>query len=170
MTPNRLEQLIHDIIEKRIIDGQLDECDLTMREIRAIAENFAYTLTNMLHSRIAYPTETASRSRNLSVFRRTPRPFPLRSISAFEWPRLAPFTSSIASVCPLRFSMAAPICAGCAGSMLGEGIVHGRCAGIDRGNRGQLCLRPRHRRSPSAIHEHSRPDRCHHLRARRDHY
>jgi len=59
VTPNRLEQLIHDIIEKRIIDGQLDECDLTMREINAIAENFAYTLTNMLHSRIAYPTDTA---------------------------------------------------------------------------------------------------------------
>ncbi|HEX4083829.1 MAG TPA: hypothetical protein VHY22_02875, partial [Chthoniobacteraceae bacterium] len=61
VTPGRLEQLIHDIIEKRIIDGQLDECDLTMREIQAIAENFAYTLTNMLHSRIAYPTETAAR-------------------------------------------------------------------------------------------------------------
>jgi hypothetical protein len=61
VTPNRLEQLIHDIIEKRIIDGQLDECDLTMREINAIAENFAYTLTNMLHSRIAYPTEEAAR-------------------------------------------------------------------------------------------------------------
>jgi putative nucleotidyltransferase with HDIG domain len=60
VTPNRLEQLIHDIIEKRIIDGQLDECDLTMREINAIAENFAYTLTNMLHSRIAYPTDTAA--------------------------------------------------------------------------------------------------------------
>ena len=59
VTPNRLEQLIHDIIEKRIIDGQLDECDLTMREINAIAENFAYTLTNMLHSRIAYPTDAA---------------------------------------------------------------------------------------------------------------
>jgi putative nucleotidyltransferase with HDIG domain len=61
ITPNRLEQLIHDIIEKRIIDGQLDECDLTMREIRAIADNFAYTLTNMLHSRIAYPADAAAR-------------------------------------------------------------------------------------------------------------
>jgi len=60
VTPNRLEQLIHDIIEKRIIDGQLDECDLTMREVNAIAENFAYTLTNMLHSRIAYPTDPAA--------------------------------------------------------------------------------------------------------------
>ena len=61
VTPNRVEQLIHDIIEKRIIDGQLDDCDLTMREIQAVAENFAHTLTNMLHSRIAYPTETVAR-------------------------------------------------------------------------------------------------------------
>ena len=60
VTPNRLAQLIHDIIEKRIIDGQLDECDLTMREIQAVAESFAHTLTNMLHSRIAYPTDPAA--------------------------------------------------------------------------------------------------------------
>jgi membrane-associated HD superfamily phosphohydrolase len=38
----------------------LDECDLTMREVNAIAENFAYTLTNMLHSRIAYPADPAA--------------------------------------------------------------------------------------------------------------
>ena len=43
VTAGRLEQLINDIIEKRIIDRQLDECDLTMREIRAIAENFAWS-------------------------------------------------------------------------------------------------------------------------------
>ena len=61
VTPTRLEQLINDIIEKRIMDGQLDECDLTMREVRAIAENFAFTLTNMLHSRIAYPTDAAAK-------------------------------------------------------------------------------------------------------------
>ncbi|MGA3171588.1 MAG: HDIG domain-containing metalloprotein [Chthoniobacteraceae bacterium] len=62
VTPGRLEQLIHDIIQRRLIDGQLDECDLTMREIQAIGESFAHTLTNMLHSRIAYPTEPAGRA------------------------------------------------------------------------------------------------------------
>jgi putative nucleotidyltransferase with HDIG domain len=61
VTPNRLEQLIHDIIHRRIADGQLDECDLTMREIQASAEDFAHTLTSMLHSRIAYPADATAR-------------------------------------------------------------------------------------------------------------
>lgn len=57
VTPQRLEQLINDIIEKRILDRQLDECDLTIRELRIIADSFQFTLQSMLHSRVAYPAE-----------------------------------------------------------------------------------------------------------------
>lgn len=60
VTPTRLEQLIGDLIEKRILDGQLDECDLTLKELRIIGENFKFTLQSMLHSRIAYPSENAA--------------------------------------------------------------------------------------------------------------
>jgi putative nucleotidyltransferase with HDIG domain len=58
-TPQKIEQLVNDLIEKRIIERQLDECDLTLRELRVIAESFRSTLQNMLHSRIAYPVESA---------------------------------------------------------------------------------------------------------------
>lgn len=61
VTPTRLEQLIGDIIEKRMLDNQLDECPLTLKELRAIGESFQFTLQNMLHSRIAYPTDAAAR-------------------------------------------------------------------------------------------------------------
>lgn len=57
VTPQKLEQLISDIFDKRYLDRQLDECDLTMRDMRIIAESFGFTLRNMLHSRIAYPTD-----------------------------------------------------------------------------------------------------------------
>ncbi len=57
VTPQRLDQLINDLIEKRILDHQLDECDLTLRDLRAIAESFKFTLQSMLHSRIAYPAD-----------------------------------------------------------------------------------------------------------------
>jgi putative nucleotidyltransferase with HDIG domain len=57
VTPQRLDQLINDLIENRILDHQLDECDLTLRELRVIGETFKFTLQSMLHSRIAYPTE-----------------------------------------------------------------------------------------------------------------
>ena len=54
-TPAKIEQLVNEIIEQRITDHQLDECDLTLRELRVIAERFRFTLMTMLHSRIAYP-------------------------------------------------------------------------------------------------------------------
>jgi putative nucleotidyltransferase with HDIG domain len=56
VTPQKIDQLITDIIEKRVLDGQLKDCDLTMREIEVVAENFKHTLQSMLHSRVAYPT------------------------------------------------------------------------------------------------------------------
>src|SRR6478672_3275902 len=54
-TPAKIEQLVNDIIDQRISDRQLDECNLTLRDIRMIAERFRFTLMTMLHSRIAYP-------------------------------------------------------------------------------------------------------------------
>jgi len=54
-TPQKIEQLINELIEERIADGQLDECDLTLGEIRVISERFRFTLMTMLHTRIAYP-------------------------------------------------------------------------------------------------------------------
>jgi putative nucleotidyltransferase with HDIG domain len=54
-TPQRIEQLVNELIEERIADGQLDECDLTLGDLRVIAERFRFTLMTMLHSRIAYP-------------------------------------------------------------------------------------------------------------------
>jgi cyclic-di-AMP phosphodiesterase PgpH len=56
-TPAKIEQLVNDIIDQRISDRQLDECDLTLRDIRVIAERFRFTLMTMLHSRIAYPRQ-----------------------------------------------------------------------------------------------------------------
>src|SRR5947208_2487203 len=54
-TPQRIEQLVSELIEERIADGQLDECDLTLGELRVIAKRFRFTLMTMLHTRIAYP-------------------------------------------------------------------------------------------------------------------
>ena len=54
-TPQKIEQLVNELIEERIADSQLDECDLTLGELRVIAEKFRFTLMTMLHTRIAYP-------------------------------------------------------------------------------------------------------------------
>jgi len=43
-TPQKVEQLINELIEERIADGQLDECDLTLGDLRIIAKRFRFTL------------------------------------------------------------------------------------------------------------------------------
>src|SRR5437868_7767926 len=54
-TPQKIESLVNELIEERMIDRQLDECDLTLGELKVIADRFRFTLLSMLHSRIAYP-------------------------------------------------------------------------------------------------------------------
>ena len=53
-TAQRIEDLVNEIVEYKIADHQLDECHLTMNEIRAAAEAMSATLKNMMHTRISY--------------------------------------------------------------------------------------------------------------------
>jgi membrane-associated HD superfamily phosphohydrolase len=59
-TPQRIEDLVNDIVESRIAEHQLDECPLTLAEIYQAAKSFRFTLVNMLHARIAYPKKPDS--------------------------------------------------------------------------------------------------------------
>jgi hypothetical protein len=56
-TPPHIESLVNDIINMRLEDGQLDECDLTLSEIAEIRRSFVLTLMNMFHGRIPYPKD-----------------------------------------------------------------------------------------------------------------
>jgi cyclic-di-AMP phosphodiesterase PgpH len=56
-TPAKIEQLVRELIDQRLADHQLDECDLTLRDLKKIAERFRFTLMSMLHTRIAYPKD-----------------------------------------------------------------------------------------------------------------
>ena len=48
---------LNEIINDRIVDTQLDQCDLKFDELGRVKRAFIFTLTNMLHSRIAYPKD-----------------------------------------------------------------------------------------------------------------
>ncbi len=56
VTPQGLGELIDKIVAGHIADGQLDESPLTFSEVTRIKSSFNFTLLNMLHSRVAYPT------------------------------------------------------------------------------------------------------------------
>ena len=55
--PTKIRALVDDIVLSRIKDGQLDDCGLTMNDVKIIREVFSKTLRSMLHTRIAYPDE-----------------------------------------------------------------------------------------------------------------
>ncbi|HEX7548151.1 MAG TPA: HDIG domain-containing protein [Candidatus Methylomirabilis sp.] len=54
-TPARIRGTVQKIINGIFVDGQLDECDLALRELHIIANNFVRILTGIFHHRIEYP-------------------------------------------------------------------------------------------------------------------
>jgi putative nucleotidyltransferase with HDIG domain len=58
-TVSRIESLVHDLAMKRLLDGQFDECDLTMRELELVERALLKSVLSIYHGRIAYPS-TAS--------------------------------------------------------------------------------------------------------------
>lgn len=54
-TPGSLRKLIHDLLMKRLLDGQFEESGLTLSELHVIEETLAKGLTALYHSRIKYP-------------------------------------------------------------------------------------------------------------------
>jgi membrane-associated HD superfamily phosphohydrolase len=55
-TPARIENLVHEIAMKRLLDGQFDECGLTLREMHIIQESLSKSLTAVYHGRVKYPS------------------------------------------------------------------------------------------------------------------
>lgn len=50
-----IEPIVRGIIDARLAAGQLDDADLTLRDLRLIQDAFVTTLESMYHPRIAYP-------------------------------------------------------------------------------------------------------------------
>ena len=53
-----IEELVDSILAERLAEGQLDECDITMRELQQVSESFKATLRAIYHPRIEYPNPT----------------------------------------------------------------------------------------------------------------
>jgi putative nucleotidyltransferase with HDIG domain len=56
-SPGRIKALVDEIVFKRVKDGQLDACGLTMSELTTVRAVFSKTLRSMLHARIEYPKD-----------------------------------------------------------------------------------------------------------------
>jgi putative nucleotidyltransferase with HDIG domain len=56
-TPTSIRTQVHRIVTERLEDGQLDECDLTLKEVHGIEESLIKSLCGIYHARIAYPKD-----------------------------------------------------------------------------------------------------------------
>ncbi|HDR16863.1 MAG TPA: HDIG domain-containing protein [Desulfobacteraceae bacterium] len=54
-TPAKIQGMLQKIIKKVFSDGQLDECELTLKDLNEIAKSFSKTLSGIFHHRVDYP-------------------------------------------------------------------------------------------------------------------
>ncbi|ULT55699.1 HD family phosphohydrolase [Neobacillus drentensis] len=57
-TPELIDTFVKKIVTERLEDGQLNECDITMKEIETVSHTLCETLKGIFHSRIEYPELT----------------------------------------------------------------------------------------------------------------
>jgi putative nucleotidyltransferase with HDIG domain len=62
-TPARIRSLVRERIGRVYSDGQLDDCELTLKNLSTIADTFTRILTGIFHHRVDYP-ETALKETN----------------------------------------------------------------------------------------------------------
>ena len=56
-TPARIASLVHELAMKRLLDGQFDECRLTLEELEIIEQSLVKSLTAVYHGRVKYPDQ-----------------------------------------------------------------------------------------------------------------
>ncbi|MDS1029457.1 HDIG domain-containing protein [Bacillota bacterium LX-D] len=72
-TPGRMEGFIRKVIKDKLDDGQLEECELTFRELDTIAQSFLLVLNGIFHSRIEYPDQVLKEMERRKIKDATPR-------------------------------------------------------------------------------------------------
>lgn len=59
-TASRLQNLVDQIAMKKLLDGQFDDCGLTLRELDTIKRSLVKSLTAIYHGRIKYPDQQSA--------------------------------------------------------------------------------------------------------------
>ena len=62
-----IDSIVDGVINERLAEGQLDECDLTIRDLKVVAESFKASLRGIYHPRIEYPAPTTAEQASQSV-------------------------------------------------------------------------------------------------------
>lgn len=73
-TPQKIKNMVNELVMARLTSGQLDHSGLTMGEIKGACNSFSATLRSMMHTRIVYPKddETGSKGKESKVDKSVP--------------------------------------------------------------------------------------------------
>ncbi|MCP4021297.1 MAG: HDIG domain-containing protein [Desulfobacteraceae bacterium] len=67
-TPSRIQGRVKELINDIFADGQLEECELTLKDLHGIAKSFNNILTSIYHSRIEYSDKSGEKKREKNGF------------------------------------------------------------------------------------------------------
>ena len=65
--PSRIESAVDELVMSRLIDGQLDDCDLTIADLAKVKASFVKTLISMMHTRIKYQARETVANREEAI-------------------------------------------------------------------------------------------------------
>jgi putative nucleotidyltransferase with HDIG domain len=54
-SPSRVRKLVEDLVEEKFLSGELDDSELTMRDLNSITDGFMSVLLGIYHDRVEYP-------------------------------------------------------------------------------------------------------------------
>ena len=84
-SPAELDARVDEVIAERLAEGQLDESDITLRELNMISESFKSTLRGVYHPRLEYPAEPAAdETKPGTSKKRARRRRPISALAAFS--------------------------------------------------------------------------------------
>jgi putative nucleotidyltransferase with HDIG domain len=98
LNASRIETMIDQIVQARMADGQLDECDLTIAELAKIKASFAKTLLSMMHGRIKYQKAVEAKPAVTAPVEAKPR------LAGDDEPVATPPAASAANIVEASFS------------------------------------------------------------------
>jgi putative nucleotidyltransferase with HDIG domain len=61
----RLRKQVEELVEQRFLEGELDDSDLTMRDVKGIIDGFMSVLLGIFHQRIEYPKSDENKKSNV---------------------------------------------------------------------------------------------------------
>ncbi|HSV30733.1 MAG TPA: HDIG domain-containing protein [Atribacteraceae bacterium] len=62
-TSSRIETVVNNILQMYLKDGQLDESNLTLKDLHIITRTFLIVLSGMVHARIPYPEKSVTKGK-----------------------------------------------------------------------------------------------------------